>query len=560
INSSSVTIYNADRLFVSKPLQLRKECVDFTRVNKLDFNDPRTAADEINGWVNSKTGGLIPAILDQAHINPKTELLLTSALYFKGTWLNEFDRKKTHGECFYRNGVCKTVAMMNLEAELNYAHVDDLRAHALELPYQNKRYSMMILMPQDRDAGLALIRHLPDFRLRHISNMLQPTHVVLTMPKFTVEYGADMVAPLKNTIVKLCVMIVTALMHNLLARWLGNRLPRNVWRVQFPHGTTLCVIYKLLFRIQIGACSTFILPALQTLPLLSMCKLIDGAEAHLNTIFDKVYMSVDEKGTIAAAATADMLVPLMDNFVPLLVNRPFIFFIWDNEKGVVLFEGKIEEPTEFDAVTNNKFGQPENQPSQPTNQPIPPTNQPMQPTSQPSQPTNQPSQPTNQTSRPTNQRSQPTNQPSQPTSQPSQLTDEPIEPTNQISRPTNQRSQPTNQPIEPTNQPSQPTSDPSQSTSQPITEYSTRPYYDALPIGWFRKVSVLIFASIQSLDCHKSLSEIIAHYNQWLEAPRHPHLPPDAGAYRFSTRLKEPSDHHRWGPVGLMPDPELRTT
>lgn len=61
---------------------------------------------------------------------------MTSALYFKGTWLNEFDRKQTHGECFYRNGVCKTVAMMNLEAELNYAHVDDLRAHALELPYQ----------------------------------------------------------------------------------------------------------------------------------------------------------------------------------------------------------------------------------------------------------------------------------------------------------------------------------------------------------------------------------------------------------------------------------------
>uniref|UniRef100_A0A2H1WVT4 SFRICE_034037 n=1 Tax=Spodoptera frugiperda TaxID=7108 RepID=A0A2H1WVT4_SPOFR len=24
--------------------------------------------------------------------------------------------------------------------------------------------------------------------------------------------------------------------------------------------------------------------------------------------------------------------------------------------------------------------------------------------------------------------------------------------------------------------------------------------------------------------------------------------------------LKEPSDHHRWGPVGLNPDPELRIT
>ncbi|KAF9813926.1 hypothetical protein SFRURICE_008081 [Spodoptera frugiperda] len=445
INSSSVTVHNANGLFVSKPLQLRKEYemlakrVYFSKVNKLDFNDPRTAADVINGWVNSKTGGLIPAILDQAHINPKMELLLTSALYFNGTWLNEFDRKKTHGECFYRNGVCKTVAMMNLEAELNYAHVDKLRAHALELPYQNKRYSMMILMPQDRDAGLALIRDLPYIGLLEIFNMLQPTPVALTMPKFTVEYGDDMVAPLKNMDI-----------------------------------------------------STLFSPAA------NLSDIIDGAEAHLNTIFHKVYMSVHEKGTIAAAATADLLAPrinnnsvqpadqlvplIYNNSVPLRVDRPFMFFIRDNEKGVVLFEGKIEEPTECDAVTNNKFGQPENQPSQPTNQPIPPTNQPMQPTNQPSQLTSQPSQSTNQPM-------QPTNQPSQLTSQPSQPTDQPSQPTDQPSHPTDQPSQPTNQPSQPTNQPSQPTSDPSQSTSVPTTEYSTRPYYDEPSIDWFQKVS-----------------------------------------------------------------------
>ncbi|KAF9787576.1 hypothetical protein SFRURICE_001628 [Spodoptera frugiperda] len=32
-------------------------------------------------------------------------------------------------------------------------------------------------------------------------------------------------------------------------RWLGNRLPRNVERVRFPHGATLCVIHKLLLRV-----------------------------------------------------------------------------------------------------------------------------------------------------------------------------------------------------------------------------------------------------------------------------------------------------------------------
>ncbi|KAF9797307.1 hypothetical protein SFRURICE_006289 [Spodoptera frugiperda] len=34
-----------------------------------------------------------------------------------------------------------------------------------------------------------------------------------------------------------------------LAWWLGNWLPCNVSRVRFPHGTTLCVIHRLLFRV-----------------------------------------------------------------------------------------------------------------------------------------------------------------------------------------------------------------------------------------------------------------------------------------------------------------------
>lgn len=70
------------------------------------------------------------------HITPETELLVTNALYFKSTWKHEFDPSLTHGDCFYKDGVCNKVAMMDLQAELNYAYVDNLRAHALELPYQ----------------------------------------------------------------------------------------------------------------------------------------------------------------------------------------------------------------------------------------------------------------------------------------------------------------------------------------------------------------------------------------------------------------------------------------
>ncbi|KAF9791621.1 hypothetical protein SFRURICE_020020 [Spodoptera frugiperda] len=44
-----------------------------------------------------------------------------------------------------------------------------------------------------------------------------------------------------------------------LARWLGNRLPRNVLRVRFLHGATSSVIYKLLFRIRVSCVFELIL-------------------------------------------------------------------------------------------------------------------------------------------------------------------------------------------------------------------------------------------------------------------------------------------------------------
>uniref|UniRef100_A0A2A4K156 Serpin domain-containing protein n=1 Tax=Heliothis virescens TaxID=7102 RepID=A0A2A4K156_HELVI len=301
-NTSSVTVQNANAIFISKKLKLQKEYettvkrLYFSEVNKLDFGDPRAAVNAINGWVSQKTKGLIPDIVDQVQISPVTELLVTNALYFKGTWQHEFDSSRTHGECFYRDGICKKVAMMDVDTQLNYAFVDNLRAHALELPYHGKRYSMILLVPQDRNAGVALIRDLPYIGLPGITMLMEKTDVLLTMPKFTVEYNEDMVATLQS----------------------------------------------------MGISTLFT-------PSANLSGIFEGTSAYLNNIFHKVYMSVDEKGTIAAASTAGMVVPLIFSQVQLRVDRPFIFFILDNDNGVVLFEGKIEDPTEF-VELGNKHG------------------------------------------------------------------------------------------------------------------------------------------------------------------------------------------------------------
>ncbi|XP_060806130.1 uncharacterized protein LOC106131445 [Amyelois transitella] len=296
VNSSGVSVENANAVFVSNKYNLKQEYeamlrnLYLTEISKINFADPVNTADTVNKWVNSKTKGLIPAIVEPASINPSAEILLANAIFFKGLWQHPFNPTATKGMCFYGTGACKTVAMMDLNTELNYAYVDNLRAHAVELPYVGGRYSMILLVPQDRDGCIALLRDLPYMSLPAVSNLLEPTDVQLFMPKFTIDYIEDLVLPLKSMRI----------------------------RSLFSSTSNLTGIFT-------------------------------GESPQINSILHKVHMTVDEAGTVAAAASSAMIVPLISNGVQLRVDRPFVFFIRDNELGLVLFEGKIDDPAPYEA-------------------------------------------------------------------------------------------------------------------------------------------------------------------------------------------------------------------
>ncbi|KOB69987.1 Serpin-11, partial [Operophtera brumata] len=294
LKETSTVLQSASGAFVSKKLALNKDFEaaikrDFSsEMTKTDFDDPKKALDLINTWVSQKTHGLIPTIVEPGNANEIRYLILANALYFKSTWKYAFNPRHTRADCFYRSEACEKVTMMELETDLPYAYVDDLRAHALELPYEGGRYSMIILVPLDREGCEALIRDLPFLSLAQIHDLMHPTEVTLVMPKFTVSYNADLVEPLSK-------------MH-----------------------------MSSLFSSKSNLTGIF-----------------DGSTASVSSFQHKVFMSVDEVGTVAAAVSAAAVVPLSFSGVDIRVDKPFVFFIRDNDLGIVLFEGKIEEPTPF---------------------------------------------------------------------------------------------------------------------------------------------------------------------------------------------------------------------
>ncbi|XP_061704206.1 uncharacterized protein LOC133515652 [Cydia pomonella] len=294
-NNTAAKLQNANGVFVSNKLILKKEYdrviekVYLTKVVSLNFLDPVGSAAIVNDWVGNQTRGLIRSLIEPAHIPPSSDVLVINALYFKSAWQHAFDRSLTRSACFRVQGACKKqVAMMEISTELNYAFVDNLRAHAVELPYEGGRYSMVLLVPQDHDGLAGLIRDLPYMSLPQICKMMEPSHVQLSLPRFTVDYSEDMVGPLRG-------MRITTL---------------------FSSKSNLSGI-------------------------------IEGGPAQINHLYHRVYVSVDEDGTVAAAASAALVVPLIEGNVQLVVDKPFAFFIKDNTLGLVLFEGKIEEPHEY---------------------------------------------------------------------------------------------------------------------------------------------------------------------------------------------------------------------
>jgi len=114
-------------------------------VRELDFDDPKSL-DIINGWCAEKTNNLIKNPLDK--ISSDAVMYLINAIYFKGIWSKQFDKKKTYEADFTtETGTKVKVDMMNQKDTFGY-YADD-QAQYLDMTYGNKAFSMTVILPED---------------------------------------------------------------------------------------------------------------------------------------------------------------------------------------------------------------------------------------------------------------------------------------------------------------------------------------------------------------------------------------------------------------------------
>lgn len=140
--------------------------------------------DKINKWVNDKTNGMIPKLLDSPL---DIDYALLNTVYFKGTWTEPFKTSNTFQADFHNaDGTKSKVSMMNdkITAKV-YA---DNKFRMATLPFGNGSFSMSFIMGASDEAPLPRLTQ-EDWNKMKIDRTSRPVNIFL--PKFDFEYGTD---------------------------------------------------------------------------------------------------------------------------------------------------------------------------------------------------------------------------------------------------------------------------------------------------------------------------------------------------------------------------------
>uniref|UniRef100_A0A0E9Y2X0 Serine protease inhibitor n=1 Tax=Amblyomma americanum TaxID=6943 RepID=A0A0E9Y2X0_AMBAM len=145
------------------------------------------AVEKINNWVSDKTHGKIRRLFDEPP-DFSTRLILLNAVYYKGTWLYEFNKARTKPRSFYNGGVTKVlVPMMKMKSTLNHTFDATLNADVVDLPYVGIDFAMTILLPSERNGLEHLKSVLTTQTLNRAIARMYPKDMKFRMPKLKLD-------------------------------------------------------------------------------------------------------------------------------------------------------------------------------------------------------------------------------------------------------------------------------------------------------------------------------------------------------------------------------------
>ncbi len=260
-------------------------------MNLVDFEAAAEDAREtINGRVEEQTEGRIVDLIPEGVVDELTRLVIVNAIWFKASWVNRFDPSLTADGAFRTLSGDEVTVPMMLHEDLRTTFMAGAGYQAVQLHYQGD--ASMILVVPDEGRFDEVAARFDEALLTEVRANLSTFLVTLSMPRF--EFRSEL--GLKTALQQLGIE----------AAFTDPALPG-------------------------GADFTGMTPA---------------KELVIQDVVHQAFISVDEEGTEAAAATAVVVgVTSLPPKVELSLDRPFFFVIDHTPTGEPLFVGQVTDPS-----------------------------------------------------------------------------------------------------------------------------------------------------------------------------------------------------------------------
>lgn len=265
-----------------------QDCIDYFDVQAYAAPFDRSTLEDVNGWVEEHTGGMIPEILRE--INPMSVLYLVNALSFDAEWQSPYYDNEVLERQFTQEDGTKSLA--DFLCRYEYLYLEDGDAVGFMKPYAGPEgdlagatYAFAALLPPEGQGVQEYLGSLTGEKLHGILAGVRQEQVAVQLPKFKTGYSVGLSDVLKA----------------------------------------------------MGVEDLFDMGAAD---LSAMGKSSQGP-LYVGQVVHKTFMQVDEKGTKAgAAALVDVVCG--DSAPPekeAVLNRPFVYMVVDWEAKVPLFIG-----------------------------------------------------------------------------------------------------------------------------------------------------------------------------------------------------------------------------
>ena len=288
------TMNVANRIYIQNGLGVDQKFVYETErcyasdAGDIDFGKSDEARNTINSWAEEKTMGKIEELLPKGSISPNTKLVMVNAIYFYGSWKHQFNASLTKKRDFHimSNGTKeKTVKvdMMSQWGNFKFCRLDGINAEILKLDYTEERLSMLIILPDKKDGLSEVFTEKFDYKKCFEKNLTR--HAKIFIPKFEIK-------------------------------------------VDYP-------MKKILS--EAGMKDVFVQSKAD------LSGIAKDGQLFVDEIYHQTFISVNEKGTEAAAATGTVMLT-KSRPKTFECDHPFLFRIVENQFGNVLFEGSVSNP------------------------------------------------------------------------------------------------------------------------------------------------------------------------------------------------------------------------